>query len=349
MAQIKVLITGATGYIGGSVLSQFLSSGQVTKAFQISVLTRNDDRAKSFASAGIKVYTINDLDDSEAIKQAASENDIVIHTASGYHMASAKSLIEGLGSRKRQNPQAEVYYIHTSGTSNLADRPISKKYLEPRTFSDKDQDIYSYLKMREGIEPYAQRTTDLAVVETGKEQGVPTTIIMSPTIYGVGTGKFNRLSVQYPIQMRQALQAGQAEYVGDGEGVWDFVHIVDLAILYETVLVDWVSAQRTIPVGEKGIIFSATRTFKWKEVADRIGKIGVGLGKLTNPVARSLSLAEAAGKWTGGNEQLCELAFASNARTSADIAKDLGWVPSKTRDDWEQSFQEEFQEVLKRA
>ncbi|KAI0802220.1 NAD(P)-binding protein [Xylaria sp. FL0064] len=349
MAPPKVLITGVTGYIGGSILAQLLGSSLVDKEFQISVLTRNDDRAKSFASAGVKVYTLRDLDDSEAIKHAASENDIVIHTASGYHAASAKSLIDGLGARKRQDPQAKVYYIHTSGTSNLADRRISKAYTEPaRVFSDKDADIYSYLKLRERIEPYKQRTTDITVVEAGKAQGVPTTIIMSPTIYGVGAGKFNRLSIQYPLLMKQAVASGQAEYVGDGEGVWDYVHILDLTMLYELVLLDWIQGRRRIPVGESGFVFNGSGTFKWKEVADRIGKVGVELGKLRSPETRSISLEEASKKWTGGDEQLCELAFASTSRTSADIGKELGWRPTKTKEDWEQSFREEFKELLKR-
>ncbi|KAK5634724.1 hypothetical protein RRF57_010437 [Xylaria bambusicola] len=347
MGQTKVLITGVTGYIGGSILSQLLSSTQVKNNLRISVLTRKDDRARSFASLGVNVYTLNDLNDSEAIKQAASENDVVIHTASGFHTESAKNLIEGLGARKRQNAQADVYYIHTSGTSNLADHPISKTYFESRIFSDKDQDIYSYLKMREAGEPYAQRTTDLAVVETGKAQGVPTTIIMSPTIYGMGTGKFNRFSIQYPLLMKQAVRSGQAEYVGDGEGVWNFVHIVDLVMLYELVLLDWIEKRRITPVGENGIIFSATSTCKWKEAADRIGKVGADLGKLRSPEARSISLEEATRKWTGGDEQLCELGFASNSRTSADVAKDLGWRPAKTENDWEESFREEFQALFK--
>ncbi|KAI1287719.1 NAD(P)-binding protein [Xylaria venustula] len=347
MAPAKVLITGVTGYIGGSILSQLVSSSHFKKDFEVSVLTRNDDRAKSFTSAGLKVYTLHDLDDAEAIRHAASENDVVIHTASGYHTASAKNLIEGLGERKRQNVRAEVYYIHTSGTSNLGDRPISKTYLESRIFSDKDQDIYSYLKKRESIEPYPQRTTDLAVVETGKAQGVPTTIIMSPTIYGIGAGKFNRLSIQYPIQMRQALANGQAEYVGEGSGVWDFVHILDLVKLYEVVLMDWVQGRRAAPIGENGFVFSGTGTFNWKEVADRIGKVGADSGKLRSPEARSISLEEAGRKWTGGDEQLCELGFASNSRTSAVVGKELGWEPTRTKKDWELSFQEEFEELVK--
>jgi hypothetical protein len=54
-------------------------------------------------------------------------------------------------------------------------------------FSDKE-DIYHYILEREAAEPYAQRTSDLTVVETGKATGVKTFIIMSPTVYGRGMG-----------------------------------------------------------------------------------------------------------------------------------------------------------------
>ncbi|PON28840.1 hypothetical protein TGAM01_v201948 [Trichoderma gamsii] len=348
MTMTKILITGVTGYIGGSILSYLQSSAnQTTRDLEISVLVRNDSRAEYFSSIGLKVHTIQDLDDLDAIKAAASEHDVVIHTASGYHTASARALIQGLGIRKKLKQDADLYYIHTSGTSNLADRPISQTYAESRTFSDKDSDIYDYIKKREVIEPYAQRTTDLVVVETGKEEGVPTTIIMSPTIYGVGSGKFNRITIQYPLQMKSAIASGRAEYVGDGRGVWDFVHILDLAQLYEIVLLDRIKGRRAVPVGEKGYIFSGTGTFAWKDVAQWIAKAGVQLGRLNDTETKSISLEEAADKWVRGDKQLCELGFASNARSRAEIGKELGWKPTKTKADWERSFFEEFEEILK--
>ncbi|KAF7562428.1 hypothetical protein G7046_g1706 [Stylonectria norvegica] len=350
MAPTKLLITGVTGFIGGTILSHILSSeNPEIKGLSISVLTRNDDRAKYFSSAKLKVYTIDSLDDAAAITAAASENDIVIHAASGYHTASAKALIEGLAKRKQQNPDAEVYYIHTSGTSNLADRPITMTYIESRSFSDEDPDIYAYMVEREKIEEYSQRTTDLTVVETGKKGDVPTTIIMSPTIYGLGSGNFNRLTIQYPLQMKAALKEGIAEYVGDGKGVWDFVHVLDLAALYETVLLDWVEGRRRVPVGERGFIFSGTGRFAWKEVAEGIARAGFKLGKLRDAETRSTTLEEAARKWVGGNEQLCELGFASNARTTAVIGRELGWRLTRTKKDWEESFLSEFEEVVRKA
>lgn len=204
------------------------------------------------------------------------------------------------------------------------------------------------MKKREEIEQYSQRTTDLVVVETGKKADVPTTIIMSPAIYGLGSGKFNRLTIQYPAQMKGALEEGRAEYVGDGKGVWDFVHILDLAQLYEIVLLDWVEGRRKAPVGEEGIMFSGTGTFTWKEVAERIAKAGLEMGKLRDAETRSVSLEEAARKWVGGDEQLCELGYASNARTRADVGGELGWRPKRTKEDWEKSFKDEFEDVLKK-
>lgn len=165
-----------------------------------------------------------------------------------------------------------MYYIHTSGTSNLSDRLFTNCYLESRTFSDKDTYIYAYLLQRKEIEVYPQRTTYLVVIETGKQEAVPTTIIMSPTIYGLGSGKFNRLTIQYPLQMKAALDEGYAGYVGERKGVWDFVHVLDLAHLYELVLLDWVEGRKCIPVGATSIMFSGTGTFMWKEVAEELPK-----------------------------------------------------------------------------
>lgn len=312
MAPTRVLITGATGYVGGTVLTHLLSSrNPSTKSLEISVLVRDDDRAKYFSSINLKVYIMQSLDDTEPIRAAASENDIVLHTAAGYNIPSAKALIEGLAKRKQQSPDAEVYFIQTSGTSSVSGRPISKKYHESRAFSDNDPDIYAYLKKREKAETYIQRETDIVVVETGLKENVPTTIIMSPTIYGLGTGKFNRLTTQSPIMMFSAWKAGRAEYVGDGKGTNAMVHVEDLAELYELVLLDWLEERKIVPTGDKGITFSGTDTFTWKETAEQIGKAGYELGKLQSAEPKSISLDEVAEKWTAGNEQHCETGFAA--------------------------------------
>lgn len=197
----------------------------------------------------------------------------------------------------------------TSGTSNLADQPITGKYHEDKIFSDKE-DIYAYMKTRNEKQTYAQRQTDLTVVQTGIETGVKTYIIMSPTIYGIGTGQFNKLSIQIPSMIRAALKSKQAEVIGDGKGEWDHVHIADLMMLYE-IIVARVLAGEELPSGENGIFFSENGKHSWMELAQGLGDALKVTGISESQEVKSIDLKEGAERWTGGNELLAELAFAS--------------------------------------
>jgi nucleoside-diphosphate-sugar epimerase len=111
----------------------------------------------------------------------------------------------------------------------MADQPISGKYFETdRIFDDATDDIYAYEKERQEKQYYLQRASELGVVDAGLETGVKVLVIMSPTIYGIGTGKFNDSSIQVPAYVRVTLANGQGLYVGEGKGIWDNVHVEDL-------------------------------------------------------------------------------------------------------------------------
>ena len=352
MATAKVLLTGATGYIGGSVLTQLLSSkAPVLKDTPISCLVRRQEQADLLTSTyGDRVSPIlfKDLDDSETIIKVASEHDIVINTTVGFHAESARSLVLGLEKRKATTGK-DVFMLHTSGTSNMADQPISKAYLEKdpdHVFSDRD-DIYSYEHGRNAKQPYPQRTSELGVVDQGLKSGVKTLVIMSPLIYGLGTGLGNRTTVQVPLYIRSALSSGQAVMVGDGRGVWDHVQIADLARLYEIVLVKMIKGGQGLPFGKQGIMFSGAGRHSWGEVANEVAQAAYDAGAIKSTEVKSVTLEEGAKALTGGNELLVELGFSSNSRTRADIAQSLGWKPEKTDEDFKKHFREEVDAIIK--
>lgn len=191
----------------------------------------------------------------------------------------------------------------------MGDNPITGKYYEERIFSDKEN-IYDYLKSREALQVYPQRTSDIVTIETGLEVGVETHIIMPPTIYGIGTGRFNKLSIQVPNLIRAALKAGQAFVIGEGKGVWDYVHISDLAKLYELLLLKIITGE-DLPSGERGIIFSGTGRYQWIEISNSIADALFKLGAIKTKEIRALDLSTAAEMMVGGNEQIAELGFAS--------------------------------------
>jgi nucleoside-diphosphate-sugar epimerase len=191
----------------------------------------------------------------------------------------------------------------------MADQPITGKYLEVNAFTDKSN-IYAYQKYRESLQVYPQRTTDLVTVETGIQVEVPTTIIMSPTIYGVGSGIFNKLSIQVPTMMRSAIKSGEAIMIGQGEGVWDYVHIADLARLYE-LLVLKITAGEVIPAGELGILFSATGRYSGRELSENIAKSLFTVEAIKSDVVRSVNLEEAAEQYKSPALLYTELGYAS--------------------------------------
>jgi nucleoside-diphosphate-sugar epimerase len=191
----------------------------------------------------------------------------------------------------------------------VADRPITKEYIESEyPLSDK-ADIFSYLKKRDVIVPYAQRTSDVVVTEAGLEFGVKTYILMMPSIYGIGTNPLHEFC-HVPILIRAALKLGKVPVVGDGSGIWDHVHIDDVAGCYEFVLNE-ILVGRDVPSGKEGIFFVETGEHSWLELSQRIAEAGVGLGALETTELRSLSLDEAAETLGKGWRLIAEIGWAS--------------------------------------
>jgi nucleoside-diphosphate-sugar epimerase len=167
-----------------------------------------------------------------------------------------------------------------------------------------------YLKMREDREVYAQRTTDIVATETGLEENVNTYLIMSPTIYGLGTGFFNKKSIQLPTIIRTAIKKDHVDVVGDGTGAWDAVHIQDLAPLYELLLVKVLQGE-DVPSGKQGIFFSETGDFTWMQLAQGLANELHRQGILKTADVKPLTLQEAVEQWGNGSPQRAELGFAS--------------------------------------
>ncbi|KAL3495046.1 hypothetical protein BJX62DRAFT_222824 [Aspergillus germanicus] len=350
----RILVTGATGYIGGSVLTEILESSPIANG-GVSALVRRADQAEILREHGVTPILFKGLDDLAALEEVAGDFDIVINCALASHTASAIAMIKGQA-RRRERTGREVHFVHTSGTSNLADYPISGKYTEPRIFTDRDDDIFAYLKSRDEMTTYPQRTTDIAVVETGLATSVRTYIIMPPTIYGLGSGLFNTMSIQIPMLMLTAIAKGRAEFVGAGAARWSHVHIADLAPLYGILLRGVLGGEEEqqgrgmgLAYGARGIYFAETGEHTWLEVAEGVASAGVELGVLQDQVPVSITLQQSAEQWGEESLEYGELGWCSSSRTRAVMSRDIGWKPIKGRRDFEESFVQEFKLILERS
>ena len=77
--------------------------------------------------------------------------------------------------------------------------------------------------------------SELAVVDTGLELEIKTLVIMSPVMYCIGTGLYKKIGASM-FFLRGIVSAGSGLVVGKGNGVWNHVHIEDVADLYVLIL-----------------------------------------------------------------------------------------------------------------
>ncbi|KXH51856.1 hypothetical protein CSAL01_13510 [Colletotrichum salicis] len=344
----RILLLGASGYIGGSVLTTLTKSRDpLLSECDFTVMVRQESHAKFFEEQGLKPVLFSGLDDLETIEKIAAEHDIIINTGSTFHTAGAKATLAGLQKRMKSTGR-QTHLIQTSGCGSLADRSTSNRYYETRVFSDKNDDIYEYEKGRESLEAFPQRTTDVTVIEEGERLGVRTYIMMSPIIYGLGSGAFNRASMQIEALVRAAHRDGFVSVIGKGAGEWDYIHVDDMSSLYE-MIVGAVLQGKSLPSNKRGIYFGESGHVSWRMISEHIAEVGYEMGLLSTKEVRSITLEEAAGKLFRFDADVTELGLASRSRTRADLARELGWKPTKTKADFLANFRRVWEIVVQES
>ncbi len=104
---MKIFLTGATGYIGGSVAERLLREGHA-----ITCLVRTQQGAQEIGKRGMRPV-FGTLDDAEIIARAAREADAVVDTAEANHAGVVEAIASALhGSGKP--------FLHTSGSGIVA-------------------------------------------------------------------------------------------------------------------------------------------------------------------------------------------------------------------------------------
>jgi nucleoside-diphosphate-sugar epimerase len=208
---MKIFLTGASGYIGGTVALRLVAAGH-----QVRGLCRSRDKAEPLRSLDIEPV-LGNLDDNELLAREAEAADGVCNIASSDHRACVEALILAMkGSGK--------VLIHTSGSSVIGDDARGNASTE-KIFSDFDELIVAPAKQ-------ARREIDLMVLNA---RGLRSMVICPSLIYGLGAG-LNQDSIQIPTLVRRAKEAGAVKVIGNGRNRWSNIHIDDLADLYALAL-----------------------------------------------------------------------------------------------------------------
>ncbi len=284
---MKIFITGAAGYIGGSVAEKLVAGGHM-----VSGLTRSEDKATRLKARGIEPV-IGSLDDVAVLTAAAQAADAVIHAADADHAASVVTLVTAL-------ERSGKLFIHTTGSSIVADHADGDYAAVTPLTEDDYFDPVPFRRARVDINRYVR--------QAAIEKGVRTAVIAPAMIYGAGRG-LQPDSDQLPKIIALSRQVGAGAYFGKGLNVYSNVHIDDLVDLYLLVM-------ERAPGGS--FYFAENSHNSFVEIAEMIARFPGLDGKTVSlPLEGIIAQFGEAGR----------LGVASNSHVRAANAGRLGWFP----------------------
>ncbi|KAK7044259.1 hypothetical protein VNI00_007981 [Paramarasmius palmivorus] len=332
----KVLITGATGYIGGSVLHRFLSRSDAA-SFDFRAIVRSLEKAEKLRKFGVSTI-VGSHNDPMVMVKAASEVDVLIAMADCDDLAAAELALKGLKKRYEETGKPPIF-INTSGTGVLMDKALGM-YASQVIYNDEDA------KQLEGLPPsQPHRIVDLAIVEADKAGYIKSYIILPSTIYSIAKNPFidegisHPYSQQIPGLIKVALARRQAGMVGLGKNIWSNVDIHELTDLY-SVLYDSIVHDPVTGHGRDGYYFGANGEHSLLDVAKTIGEVLFEVGQLKSREPTSFTKEENE-KWFKSGM------MGSNARCIANRSKAIGWKPEKTTKNMLASIKPEAEAILK--
>jgi 2-alkyl-3-oxoalkanoate reductase len=221
---MKVFVAGATGALGKTLLPQLAAAGH-----QVVGMTRSASKQDLVRSLGARPAVADGLDpDAVARAVAEAEPDVIVHQLT--------ALSASLDMRHIERDFAETNRLRTEGTDHLlaAGRAIGVSRFVAQSYagwpfartggpvkSESDPlDPTPPDQLRAMLE--AIRHLEKAVTGAGWTEGI---VLRYGGFYGPGTS----LSLRPEGEHIALLRKRRFPVVGDGAGVWSFIHIEDAA------------------------------------------------------------------------------------------------------------------------
>lgn len=193
---MHVFLTGASGYIGSSVLRSLVTHGH-----EVTAVVRSDAKARAARDAGAHAV-VGDVTDAALVRRLAAETDAVVHTASAETVdadftAAVTDVLSGTAKP----------FVHTGGIF---------------TFGGSTD-----ITEQSPVAPPALTAWRAPIEARVRASDARTTVIAPGIVYGRGAG--------IPA-MFVGDGAHEVRLVGDGSQRWTTVHVDDLGELYVLAL-----------------------------------------------------------------------------------------------------------------
>ncbi|PHH78439.1 hypothetical protein CDD80_6846 [Ophiocordyceps camponoti-rufipedis] len=335
-ACLSILVVGASGYIGGTILNHLIKDPTpCIQRLTIDVVVREEQQAEKLRKTyqdRVNTTVWKGLEDTEFITKFSPQFDIIINAGCGFIPDGAKVFVQGLALRLKQGHPVP-WLLHVSGCKNLADLPLTGKAHPGRKWEDENnEEVFRPLKREEDEQgPYPQRTAEVGVLTAAEESSVQALSLNVPCVFGRGLGLFNRDGVVIPLAMHYVVSHGYGfELTADRQ---------DRGVGY-------------IPSGKKGIMFPVAGESTIWDLVNRCLDAAFEAGALPRndtpqkKEIRKHTLEEIADELGAGSTAMAERGWAGNMMQIGTMARKLlRWQPSRLEEAWRREFMDEIAAV----
>ena len=232
---MKILVTGASGWIGSALVPELRDAGHDVIGY-----VRSDESAQIVQDLGATVHR-GSLDDVAALADAAARVDGVVHLAFKHELA--------FSGQAQAAVDADLIAIETIGeVLSGSDRPFAIASgvlgIAPGRLAT-ELDGHESDRSRHGL---GGRHYNAELVLALGQRGVRSSVVrLPPTCHGDGDGGFMATLVAL------ARSSGVAGYVGDGSNRWPATHRSDVAHVFRLAIEEAPAGSTLHAVAEEGV------------------------------------------------------------------------------------------------
>ncbi|KAF3768919.1 NAD(P)-binding protein [Cryphonectria parasitica EP155] len=306
----KVLLLGATGYLGGTVLTDLERAGD----FDVTCVVR-PEREACMSGRRTRLLVVSH-DELGKIEDACAEVDVAINAATSDDLHLTRAINRGLARRTGR----KGVLVHISGTQLIESAPTGRLEDVPK-YDDLDVE-----QIKSIPDTALHRLIDLEVSRADLADEITASIICPGVIFGRGSGPLKTISSPFPNLVRLALRNRRVTYAGEGTNIWAHVQAQDVSDLIIRSIRHNLGAAGAKPAGFERFYFAENGEHQKLDLCTKMASVLHANGaavEAATPVSVSPDSPRAP-SWANRTTARC---WANRAR------RELGWRPAVLLED----------------
>ncbi|OJJ68893.1 hypothetical protein ASPBRDRAFT_658095 [Aspergillus brasiliensis CBS 101740] len=329
----NILITGASGYLGGTLLASW-KKANLPPYGRLYALVRSEEQADKVQKLYGAEPLIANVNDHEAITQTIIDKEITIvyYLIDAYSAEYQPAFIKALGEVKKRTGK-DVHFLHTTGAkqfSRHAGVSVDQVLL------DTDPRLYDIQKGARSDRTFVAESanTNATIIDTAEAHNVRSYIFAPCLVYGQGEGFGNQTSIQdvdivrAALKLRRVYKVDTDDPVCTSRVIWPVCHVADTADLYLHILQKVLSGEE-VGHGKNGFFLAASGSVPWNKVYAAMAKALAKRGLIEDEdvVQADDEVLAKMGEALGVAPDEVQVLLGGRCMFTAQHGRDIGWEP----------------------